>query len=51
MLYVFIELVNFNFFDISGWGIDLGYCDVKRFALQMNQNHSVVLEIAHKYCI
>ena len=36
MLLVFIELVNFRFFGISGWGIDLDYCDVEQFALEMN---------------
>ena len=33
---VFIELVNFNLFSISGWSIDLNYCDVEQFALEMN---------------
>ena len=23
-----IELLNFSFFSISGWGIDLDYCDI-----------------------
>ena len=46
---VFKEL--FSFFSISGWGIDLDYHDVEWFALEMNRNHSVVLEIAPKYCI
>ena len=27
--------VNFSFFGVSGWGIDLDYCDVEWFALQM----------------
>ena len=31
-------------------GIDLDYCDVERFALEMNQDHSVVFEVAPKYC-
>ena len=47
----FIELVNFSFFNISDWGIDLDYCDVKWFVLEMNGDHSVVLEAAPKYCI
>ena len=51
MLLVFIELVNFRFFGISGWGIDLDYCDVERFALEMNWDHSVIYDIAPKYCI
>ena len=51
MLLVFIELVNFRFFGISGWGIDLDYCDVEQFALEMNWDHSVIYDIAPKYCI
>ena len=48
---VFIEPFNFNFFSITGWGIDLDYCDIECFALEMNRDHSVVLGIASKYCI
>ena len=29
---------------ISGWSIDLDYCDIEWFALEMNQDHSVVFE-------
>ena len=50
-MYVFIELFNFSFFSITGWDIDLDYCDVECFALEMNRDHSVILEIASKYCI
>ena len=32
-------------------GIDLDYCDIEWFALEMNRDHSVVFEIASKYCI
>ena len=46
-----IELFNFSFFSISGWGIDLDYCDIEWFALETNRDHSVVSEIAPKYCI
>ena len=28
------------------WGIDLDYCDIERFALETNRDHSVVFEIA-----
>ena len=42
---------NFSFFSITGWGIDLDNCDIEWFALEMNRNHSVVFEIASKYCI
>ena len=29
----------------------LDYCDTEWFALEMNRDHSVVFEIASKYCI
>ena len=32
-------------------GIDLDYRDIEWFALEMNRDHSVVFEIASKYCI
>ena len=50
-LIVFIELFNFSFFSITGQGIDLDYHDIEWFALEMNRDHSVVFEIASKYCI
>ena len=46
----FIEL-NFSFFSVTGWGINLDYRDIEWFALEMNRDHSVVFEIASKYCI
>ena len=48
---MFIETFNFSFFSIAGWGIDLDYCDIEWFALEMNRDHSFVFEIASKYCI
>ena len=45
------ELFNFSFFIITGWGIDLDNCDIEWFALETNRDHSVVFEIASKYCI
>ena len=50
-LSVFIEPLNFSFFSISGWGIDLDYCNIEWFALETNQDDSVVFEITPKYCI
>ena len=44
-------MFNFSFFSISGWGIDLDYYDIEWFALEMDRDHSVVFEIASKYCI
>ena len=40
----------FNFLSITGWGIDLDYCDIEWFALEMNRDHSVVFESASMYC-
>ena len=48
---VFIEPFNFNFFSITCWGIDLDYCDIEWFALEINRDHSVVFEIIPKNCI
>ena len=50
-LVVFMELFNFSFFSVTGWGIDLDYCDIELFALETNRDHSVIFEIASKYCI
>ena len=50
-MYVFIELFNFSFFSITGWGIDLDYCDIEWLALEMNRDYSVAFEIEPKYCI
>ena len=36
---------------MTGWGIDLDYRDIEWFALEMNRDHSVIFEIASKYCI
>ena len=43
--------VQLSFFRIPGWGIDLDYCDIEWFALEMNRDRSVIFEIASKYCI
>ena len=32
-------------------GHRLGFCGIEWFALEMNKDHSVVIEIASKYCI
>ena len=38
-------------FSITGWGIDLGYHNIEWFALETNRDHSVIFEVASKYCI
>ena len=43
-----LEWVSIAF---SSWGIDLDYCDIEWFALEMNRDHSFVFETASKYCI
>ena len=43
--------VQLSFFSVTGWDIDLDYSDIEWFALETNRDHSVVFEIASKYCI
>ena len=42
---------KFSFFSVTGWGIDLDYCDIEWFVLETNRDHSVIFETASKYCI
>ena len=46
-----MEVFNFSSFSITGWGIDLDHHDIEWFALETNRDHSVIFEIASKYCI
>ena len=48
---VFIELLNFSFFSVTGRSTDLDYRDIEWFALEMNRDDSIVFETASKYCI
>ena len=32
-------------------GLGLDYCDIEWFALETNRDHSVIFEIASRYCI
>ena len=45
------RLFNCSFFSIGSRGIDLGDCDAEWFALEMNRDRAVVLEVVPKYCI
>ena len=36
---------------MSGWGIDLDYCDVEWFALEMTCDYFTIFEVVPKYCI
>ena len=44
------KTVQLQFSRGTVWGIDLDNCDIEWFALETNRDHSVVLEIASKYC-
>ena len=46
-----MEMINFNFFSITGGSIDLDDHDIDWFALETNRDHSVIFEISSKYCI
>ena len=45
------KTVQLQLLSITGWGIDLGNCDIEWFALETKRDHSVIFEIASKYCI
>ena len=40
-----------NHSTITGQGKDMNYCDIEWFALETSRDHSVIFEIASKYCI
>ena len=42
--------IQLQLFSITGQVIDLVYCDIECFALEINRDHSVIFEIAYKYC-
>ena len=46
-----LRTIQVQLFSITGWGLELDYRDIEWFALEMNRDHSVVFEIASKYCI
>ena len=45
------KTVQLQLLSITGWGIDLDNCDIEWFALETNRDHSVIFEIASRYCI
>ena len=45
------KTVQLQLLSVTGCGIDLDICDIELFALETNRDHSVVFEIAYKYCI
>ena len=44
-------MFSFSFFNITGQGIDLDYCDIEWYAFEMNRDRSVIFEIVSKNCI
>ena len=43
--------IQLQFFNATGGGIDLDYCNIEWFALETNRDHSIIFETATKYCI
>ena len=43
-----LRTLRLQLFSITGWGIDLDYCDTEWFALETNRGH---FETTPKYCI
>ena len=43
--------IHLSFCSIMGRGINLDYCDIEWFALEMNRDLSVIFETSPKYCI
>ena len=50
-LVVFHRTIQLQLLQHYFWGIDLDYHDIEWFVLEMNRDHSVIFEIASKYCI
>ena len=46
-----MELIEVSFFTVNSRDIDLDYRDVEWLALETNQYHSVISEVAPNYCI
>ena len=50
----FVDLhrtIQLQLLSITSQGIDLDYSDIEWLASGMNKDHSVIFEIASKYCI
>ena len=43
-MYVFVELFKFSFLKITGWDIDLDFCDIEWFALEMKKSYDSILK-------
>ena len=45
------KTVQLQLLSVTGWGIGLDHHDIEWFGLETNRDHSVIFEIASKYCI
>ena len=45
------RIIQVQLFQFTDWVIGLNHRDIEWFALETNRDHSVVSEIASKYCI
>ena len=43
------RIIQLHLLQHCSWGVD--YCDVEWFALETNRDHSVIFEMASKFCI
>ena len=43
--------IQLQLLHLTGQCIDLDYRDIEWFALETNRDHSIIFEIAPKYCI
>ena len=46
-----IQLQLLSFFSITGQSMDLDYCNIGWFVLEMNRDHFVIFEIAYSWNI
>ena len=47
----FHRTIQFQLLQYYWSGHRLDYCDIEWFALETNRDHSVIFEVASKYCI
>ena len=43
--------IHLQLLSVTARGIDLDYCDIEWFTLETNRDHSVISEIAPRYCL
>ena len=43
--------IQLQVLQLTGKTIDLDYCDIEWFVLEKDRDHSIICEIASKYCL